>query len=46
VTSDCGADVVGPGVFGLLGRPEAEQVAPEEVDRLALALRAELEGRL
>jgi diadenosine tetraphosphate (Ap4A) HIT family hydrolase len=44
--ADFDADVVGPGVFGLLGRQASEQVPPEEADRLAEAVRIELEARL
>ncbi|WNM34808.1 HIT family protein [Streptomyces sp. Li-HN-5-11] len=34
----------GPGVFGLLRRPEAERVTAGQADRMARALRAELHG--
>jgi diadenosine tetraphosphate (Ap4A) HIT family hydrolase len=34
----------GPRVFGLLGNPEVEVVAPERMDELALELRAHLVG--
>ncbi len=33
----------GPNVFTFLGVPESEQVPPEEMDQIALAVRAELE---
>jgi diadenosine tetraphosphate (Ap4A) HIT family hydrolase len=35
----------GPGVFGLLRRPEQERVTAARADRMAHALRAELRGR-
>jgi diadenosine tetraphosphate (Ap4A) HIT family hydrolase len=35
----------GPGVFGLLRRPEQERVTADRADQMAHALRAELRGR-
>lgn len=42
--ADLAPEYRGTGVFGLLKRPEAERVAAEEADRVALAVRAALRG--
>jgi diadenosine tetraphosphate (Ap4A) HIT family hydrolase len=44
--ADFDAETVGPGVFRFLGRPESEQVPPDDLDRLARALAPEIEARL
>ena len=43
---DLDAADAGPGIFRHIGRPEAERLPVDEMDRLALALRAEVEARL
>jgi diadenosine tetraphosphate (Ap4A) HIT family hydrolase len=43
--SDLADDVRGPGVFGLLNRPEAEQVTVSTMNRIAIAVRAQLEAQ-
>jgi diadenosine tetraphosphate (Ap4A) HIT family hydrolase len=41
-SADLGDEHRGPRVFGLLGNPDLEVVAPERMDELALGLRAHL----
>ena len=40
--SDLPDAYLGPRIFGLLGNPELDVVAPERMDELALAVRAHL----